>query len=70
MEKVTLSIITVNLNNNSGLIKTLNSLKAQSFNDYEHIIIDAGSTDNSQETILAYGEEPNNHLTFWSSASE
>ena len=65
MGKVTLSIITVNLNNKDGLIKTIKSLKTQSFNDYEHIIIDAGSTDGSKETILSYSKEIDNHLTFW-----
>ena len=40
-----LSIITVNFNNNSGLSKTLESVRHQSFSSYEHIIIDAGSKD-------------------------
>ena len=40
-----LSIITVNFNNNLGLLKTLESVSSQSFSSYEHIIIDAGSTD-------------------------
>ena len=41
MEKPTLSIITVNFNNNGGLKKTLSSVSQQSFAFYEHIIIDA-----------------------------
>ena len=41
MTQPTLSIITVNFNNNKGLIATLNSIKNQSFTSYEHIIIDA-----------------------------
>ena len=45
-----LSIITVNFNNNSGLGKTLESVRHQSFSSYEHIIIDAGSKDGSLET--------------------
>ena len=36
-----LSIITVNFNNNLGLLKTLESVSSQSFSSYEHIIIDA-----------------------------
>ena len=44
-----LSIITVNFNNNSGLGKTLESVRHQSFSSYEHIIIDAGSKDGSLE---------------------
>ena len=43
-----LSIITVNYNNNKGLMKTLESVKKQTFPLYEHIIIDANSTDGSE----------------------
>lgn len=64
MTKPTLSIITVNLNNNIGLIRTLNSVNEQEFSSYEHIIIDAASTDGSRETIMKY-EKENPHLTFW-----
>ena len=66
MEQVTLSIITVNYNNNIGLIQTLESLKNQTFSSYEHIIIDAASTDGSKETITKY-EKETSHLTYWSS---
>jgi glycosyltransferase involved in cell wall biosynthesis len=45
------SIITVNLNNKVGLQKTLESVFAQTFTDYEYIIIDGGSTDGSKELI-------------------
>lgn len=64
-----LSIITVNFNNNLGLLKTLESVSSQSFSSYEHIIIDAGSTDGSRETIIQY-EKENPHLSFWSSESD
>ena len=47
-------------------MKTLESVKKQTFPLYEHIIIDANSTDGSKETILKY-EKENPHLTFWSS---
>ncbi len=46
-----LSIITVNLNNATGLQKTMESVFAQTFTDYEYIIIDGGSTDGSKELI-------------------
>lgn len=46
-----LSIITVNLNNASGLEKTINSVKNQTINNHEYIVIDGGSTDNSIEII-------------------
>ena len=51
MEIPKLSIITINFNNNCGLKSTLESIKLQSFTDYEHIIIDAGSSDGSKTTI-------------------
>jgi glycosyltransferase involved in cell wall biosynthesis len=46
-----LSIITVNLNNKDGLVKTINSVISQTSRDYELIIIDGGSTDGSQDVI-------------------
>lgn len=64
MPKPTLSIITVNFNNNKGLIKTLESISKQSFLNYEHIIIDAGSIDGSKETILEYSNQ-SPHLSYW-----
>lgn len=67
--KLTLSIITVNYNNKQGLIKTLKSLQKQRFIPYEHIIIDAGSTDGSLEIINKYKQETT-HLTFWVSESD
>lgn len=69
MNQPTLSIITVNFNNNEGLIKTLKSIKQQSFNSYEHIIIDAKSTDGSKETIEQYART-SPHLTYWISESD
>lgn len=46
-----LSIITVNYNNCAGLVKTIESVKSQTFKDYEWIIIDGGSTDGSKEIL-------------------
>ena len=69
MKNPKLSIITVNFNNNEGLKKTIASIKLQKFSDYEHIIIDAGSTDGSLETILEY-QKNNIYLTFWVSESD
>jgi len=42
-----LSIITINYNNKAGLIGTTKSVVAQTWTDYEWIIIDDGSTDGS-----------------------
>lgn len=47
------SIITINYNNKEGLKKTIDSVAAQTFGGYEHIIIDGGSTDGSVDVINA-----------------
>jgi len=49
-----LSIITINFNNAAGLKKTLKSVFAQSFKEYEYIIIDGGSTDGSKQLMEKY----------------
>ena len=49
-----LSIITINYNNAEGLRKTLASVTSQTFHDFEHIIVDGGSTDGSVEVIREY----------------
>ena len=56
-----LSIITINLNNKTGLQKTINSVITQTFKDFEWIIIDGGSTDGSKELIEQYSQ----HVTYW-----
>ena len=56
---IKLSIITVNLNNANGLSKTLESVASQTFTDYEHIIIDGGSTDGSVAIIKEYEQKYN-----------
>ena len=56
-----LSIITVNLNNRDGLQKTIDSVIAQTFRDFEWIVIDGGSTDGSKELIEQYSD----HFSYW-----
>ena len=56
-----LSIITVNLNNRDGLKRTIDSVIAQTFTDYEWIVIEGGSTDGSKELIEQYQD----HFTYW-----
>lgn len=51
-----LSIITINFNNKEGLEKTLASVKAQTYTNFELIVIDGGSTDGSIQTIENYSE--------------
>ena len=54
-----LSIITINRNNASGLEKTLKSVATQTCKDFEHIIIDGASTDDSVEVIKRYVQSTN-----------
>lgn len=56
-----LSIITINYNNCDGLRRTIDSVVSQSFDDYEWIVIDGGSTDGSRELIEQYS----NRFVFW-----
>lgn len=56
-----LSIITINLNNKIGLIRTIESVTSQVFTEFEFIIIDGGSKDGSIEVIHQYKQ----HITYW-----
>lgn len=55
-----LSIITVNLNNASGLRKTMESVFSQTSNDFEYILIDGGSTDESKSIIQEFEDQYKN----------
>ena len=66
---MTLSIITINRNNNQGLQKTLQSVLMQSYDDYEYIVIDGNSTDGSEaflrstsNTNFSYSSEPDSGI--------
>lgn len=61
-----LSIITVNYNNHEGLKKTVQSVFAQTFTDYEYLIIDGGSDDGSK----AFIENSADKLVFWVSEKD
>lgn len=52
-----LSIITINYNNADGLKKTIESIVAQNQADFEYIVIDGNSTDNSQAIIKEYNDQ-------------
>lgn len=58
MRMPSLTIITVNLNNASGLRSTIESVISQSSSDFEYIIIDGGSTDGSVEIIQSFTNIP------------
>lgn len=59
--KIVLSIITVNYNNLGGLMTTVSSVKKQTWQEFEYIVIDGGSTDGSKE----YLESQNQFLDTW-----
>lgn len=56
-----LSIITINYNNAEGLKKTIKSVVNQSYSDFEYIVIDGGSTDNSKKVIESFSEK----ISYW-----
>lgn len=56
-----ISIVTINYNNCDGLRKTIDSVVAQTFKDFEWIVIDGGSTDGSKELIEQFAD----HFAYW-----
>ena len=52
-----LSVITINFNNGNGLEKTIKSIVSQTFTDFEFIVIDGGSTDNSIDVIKKHSDK-------------
>lgn len=56
-----LSIITINYNNSSDLEKTIKSVTDQTWKDFEFIIIDGGSTDDSIKII----RQNESSIAFW-----
>ena len=46
-----ISIITVNLNHKEGLRNTFDSVFSQTYQHFEYIVIDGGSSDGSKELI-------------------
>lgn len=55
------SIITISYNNAQGLRRTIESVIAQQYTDYEYIIIDGGSTDDSSQIIETYSDR----ISYW-----
>jgi glycosyltransferase involved in cell wall biosynthesis len=56
-----LSVITVVYNGAAHLEETIQSVLQQSFNDYEYLIIDGGSSDGTVDIIRRYDA----HLAYW-----
>ena len=67
-----LSIITINYNNAAGLRKTLESVKNQTSKNFEHIIIDGGSTDESVSVLNEFlaDSEYKNQVAYWCSEKD
>lgn len=67
-----ISIITITYNNAAGLKKTIDSVASQTFFNYEHIIIDGGSSDGSVEVIKNALKDENyaRHVSFWCSEKD
>ena len=60
------SIITINYNNGEGLRHTIESVISQTFNDYEFIVIDGGSTDDSVNIIKSFSDK----IDYWVSEKD
>ncbi|NEP59499.1 MAG: glycosyltransferase [Symploca sp. SIO2G7] len=58
------SVIVPNYNHAAYLLKRLESIYQQTFQDFEVIILDDCSKDNSREIINAYREQSNTHILF------
>jgi len=56
-----LSIITINKDNALGLERTCQSVMCQDFDDYEWLVIDGASSDNSIDIIKKYAKK----ITYW-----
>ena len=61
-----LSIITINFNHADDLLKTINSVLEQTWTDYEFLIIDGGSTDQSVDHIRNVQDK----LAYWVSEKD
>lgn len=59
---MTLSIITINRNNAAGLEKTMKSVLSQSCSDFEYVVVDGASTDNSVDVIRRFAVQFGNRL--------
>ena len=58
-----ISVVTVTKNSEKFLEENLQSLKNQTYRNFEHIIIDGKSTDKTIEIIKKYSDQ----INFWKS---
>lgn len=62
----TLSIITINLNKAQGLLKTMQSVFSQTYHNFEYLVIDGDSKDESVSLIKKYDK----NISYWVSESD
>ena len=60
------SIITINYNNCEGLRQTIGSVVSQTYDDYEYIVIDGGSTDESVNIVKSFSDK----IDYWVSEKD
>lgn len=67
MQNIRVSIIIPTYNDEKYIVETLNSILEQSINNYEVIVIDDGSTDNTKKIVLDYIENKklNNKIYYY-----
>lgn len=65
-EQPLISIITAVYNSEAHLEECINSLYKQNYSNYEHIVVDGGSSDKSLDIIKKY----ENNIDYWSSKSD
>jgi glycosyltransferase involved in cell wall biosynthesis len=66
MHKPLISVITVCLNSEEFIEQCIQSVISQEFSDFEYIIIDGGSSDNTVNIIKKY----QNKISYWQSKSD
>ena len=60
-----LSVITINRNNAAGLQKTMESVFAQTYKDFEYIVVDGASDDGSVVVVKEFEQKINPSLQGW-----
>lgn len=66
MNNPKISVVTINFNDAKGLQKTISSVVSQTYNDFEYIVVDGGSTDESVNVI----EENKQKISYWVSEKD
>jgi len=64
-----ISIITVTKNNKAGLLRAIECVRSQSYDNVEHIIVDGGSTDGTKE-LMDDGRWMMDNVKFFSETDE